>query len=114
MPVPMYPKKKRRRGYNQAEVFAKALGRELGIPVESGLLKRVRNTAPQKELSDTQRQKNLKNAFQLVPDVVKYNHILLVDDIYTTGSTMDEASKALLSGGVERVCYVCISIGAGF
>lgn len=114
VPVPMYPKKKRRRGYNQAEVFARALGRELGIPVESGLLKRIRNTVPQKELSDAQRQKNLKNAFQLVPDVVKYSHILLVDDIYTTGSTMDEAAKALLSGGAERVCYVCISIGAGF
>ena len=82
--------------------------------MESGLLKRIRNTVPQKELSDAQRQKNLKNAFQLVPDVVKYSHILLVDDIYTTGSTMDEAAKALLSGGAERVCYVCISIGAGF
>ncbi len=107
-------KKQKKRGYNQAEVFARALGRETGLPVEGRLLVRNRDTVPQKELNDRQRRQNLKNAFQLVPDIVKYRKILLVDDIYTTGSTMDEAAKTLLAAGAEQVYYICVSIGAGF
>lgn len=114
VPVPMYLGKKRRRGYNQAEVFARALGREMGLPVDAGLVKRVRNTTPQKELSDKERQRNLKNAFQLTQDIVKYTRILLVDDIYTTGNTMDAVATILLSGGAVDVYSICISIGAGF
>lgn len=114
VPIPMYQGKKRRRGYNQAEVFARALGKEIGIPVDAGLVKRVRNTTPQKELSDKERQRNLKNAFQLTQDIVEYTHILLVDDIYTTGSTMDAVAATLLSGGAVDVYYICISIGTGF
>lgn len=114
VPIPMYRKKQKKRGYNQAEVFARALGRETGLPVEGRLLVRNRDTVPQKELNDRQRRQNLKNAFQLVPDIVKYRKILLVDDIYTTGSTMDEAAKTLLAAGAEQVYYICVSIGAGF
>lgn len=114
VPVPMYSGKKRRRGYNQAEVFARALGRELGMPVDTRLVKRVRNTVPQKELNDRERRDNLKNAFQLVPNIVKYNQILLVDDIYTTGSTMDAVTETLLFAGVKNVYFICISIGAGY
>lgn len=114
VPIPMYRKKQKKRGYNQAEVFARALGRETGLPVEGRLLVRSRDTVPQKELNDRQRRQNLKNAFQLVPDIVKYRKILLVDDIYTTGSTMDEAAKTLLAAGAEQVYYICVSIGAGF
>lgn len=114
VPVPMYIGKKRRRGYNQAEVFARALGKEMGIPVDAKLVKRVRNTTPQKELSNKERQRNLKKAFQLTQDIVKYSKILLVDDIYTTGSTMDAVADTLLSGGAVDIYYICISIGAGF
>lgn len=114
VPIPMYLWKKRRRGYNQAEVFASALGRELGLPVEKNLIRRVRNTVPQKKLNDKERIRNLKNAFQLVPDIVKYNQILLIDDIYTTGSTMDAVAGTLLCGGAKNIYFICISIGAGF
>lgn len=114
VPIPMYPGKKRRRGYNQAEVFARALGRELDLPVEQGLVRRVKNTVPQKELDDRERKRNLKNAFQLVPDIVKYSQILLVDDIYTTGSTVDAVAEVLLAGGAQGIYYICISIGTGF
>lgn len=114
VPIPMYQGKKRRRGYNQAEVFAKALGRELGMPVDTGLVRRVRDTTPQKELNDKERRCNLKNAFQLVPNIVKYKEILLVDDIYTTGSTMDAVAEVLLSAGVKNIYYICISIGIGY
>ncbi len=114
VPVPMYAWKQRRRGYNQAEVFARALGRELDLPVDAGIVRRIRNTVPQKELNDRQRRKNLKNAFQLNKDVVKYSQILLVDDIYTTGSTVDAVAETLLSGGATHIYCLCISIGAGF
>lgn len=114
VPIPMYAGKKRQRGYNQAEAFAKELGRRLDIPVDGKVVKRVRNTVPQKELNDKQRIHNLKNAFQLVPDVVKYKEILLVDDIYTTGSTMDAVAEVLLAAGVQNIYYICISIGIGF
>ena len=114
VPVPMYRWKKRRRGYNQAETFARALGGELGLPVDAGLVRRVRNTVPQKELNGGQRAANLKNAFQLAADIVKYKKILLVDDIYTTGTTIDTVSEVLLKGGAERIYYICVSIGAGF
>lgn len=114
VPVPIYEKKQRRRGYNQAEVFARALGRELDIPVDAGLVRRVRNTTPQKELNDKERKANLKNAFQLSCNIVKYKQILLVDDIYTTGSTMDAVAEVLQSGENTRIYYICISIGSGF
>ena len=60
------------------------------------------------------RKANLKNAFQLAADIVKYKKILLVDDIYTTGTTIDTVSEVLLKGGAERIYYICVSIGAGF
>ena len=114
IPIPMYQAKKRRRGYNQAEVFATALGRELAMPVDTKVVKRIRNTVPQKELNDWERRHNLKNAFQLVSDIVRYKEILLVDDIYTTGSTIDAVAEVLLSGGAKNVYYICVSIGTGY
>lgn len=114
VPIPMYLWKKRRRGYNQAEVFAVRLGKKLRIPVEQGLVKRIRNTTPQKELNDIQRKENLKKAFKIVPNIVKYKKILLVDDIYTTGSTMDAVTQVLLEAGVKEVYFICICIGNGF
>ena len=93
VPVPMYIWKKRRRGYNQAEVFANRLGQLLSLPVECNLVKRIRNTRPQKELNDVGRKENLKKAFKIVPNIVKYKKILLIDDIYTTGSTIDAVAE---------------------
>ena len=60
IPIPMYSRKKRLRGYNQAEVFARELGRKAGILVDEHLVRRVRNTIPQKELNESQRHRNLK------------------------------------------------------
>lgn len=98
----------------QAEVFARELGRKAGILVDEHLVRRVRNTIPQKELNESQRHRNLKNAFQLTADIVEYKRVVLVDDIYTTGSTMDEVSKVLKASGVENIYYICISIGEGY
>ena len=113
IPVPLYSGKRRRRGYNQAEVFAKCLAVQTGIPVVNKIIKRVRNTTPQKELNDRQRKDNLKGAFQVITNIVKYNKILLVDDIYTTGATVDAAAEALKNAGVAEVYVLCICIGEG-
>lgn len=114
VPIPMYRGKQRRRGYNQAEVFAEELGRRLQLPVEKKIVQRVRDTTPQKNLNEKERKDNLKNAFQFTDNIVKYKRVLLVDDIYTTGSTIDAVAEVLISGGVRDICYICISIGVGF
>lgn len=114
VPVPMFRAKKRQRGYNQAEVFAYALGRELTLPVERKLIYRVRNTAPQKALNDRQRKDNLKRAFQVRPNIVEYRKILLVDDIYTTGATVNAVAEALKLAGVSEVYVLSICIGDGY
>ena len=114
LPVPMYRKKEKKRGYNQAAVFAERLGETAGIPVKYDLIQRVRNTTPQKELNDTERKKNLKEAFAVTGQNIPYNRILLVDDIYTTGSTVDAIAEVLRGVGVREIYFLCISIGAGF
>ena len=111
VPVPMYKGKQRVRGYNQAEVFAKALSELLNIPAESQLIQRIRDTRPQKELNDVQRKNNLKNAFQMKENIVQYRHILVVDDIYTTGSTAQAVAEELIKTGVSRVYMMSICIG---
>lgn len=114
VPIPMYVWKKRKRGYNQAEVFAKRLSAESGVPLESKMVCRIRDTVPQKELNDVQRKNNLKNAFKINRNIVKYRKILLVDDIYTTGSTMDAVAELLRQAGVKEVYCICICIGNGY
>lgn len=113
IPIPLYKKKQRVRGFNQAGLLADHLGRILGIPVEDGLLERVRNTVPQKELNRKERQNNLKKAFKIVQNDVKLRKVLLVDDIYTTGSTIDAAASALLDAGAREVYFVTLCIGRG-
>lgn len=112
VPVPMFAKKKRKRGYNQAEVFAKELSKVLHIPCRTNLIQRVRNTRPMKELDDEKREKNLQNAFQIHQFVVQYKKVLLVDDIYTTGITEDVISALLQKAGVSEVYVLNICIVA--
>ena len=90
IPVPLHAGRYRKRGYNQAALVAHRLGRLMNIPVDETLLVRTKNTLPQKALNDRERSKNIKNAFHTATDIVKYKRILLVDDIYTTGATLDE------------------------
>lgn len=114
IPVPLHPKRKRRRGFNQAGLIAEGLGKKLGIPVYGRLLVRVKKTRPQKELSRQERRSNLKNAFQAVQNDVRLRKVILVDDIYTTGSTIDAAAEVLLALGVEKVYFLSICIGRGY
>lgn len=111
MPIPLHPRRLEKRGYNQAGVLAEALGKKLGIPVDEKNLKRRKNTKPQKELNHRERQKNMKNAF-IVRKKLKEENILLVDDIYTTGSTIEEAAKELKKAGAQNIFFLTIAIGA--
>ena len=114
VPVPMYKKKKIKRGYNQAEVLAGKLSEKLGIPMDTDIIYRVRNTIPQKELKDEERKNNIKNAFQIRKNGLKYSKIVLVDDIYTTGTTIDECAGEFLQAGVNQVYFITACIGKGF
>ncbi len=112
VPVPMYKGKQRKRGYNQAEEFALALGRASGINVDSKLLIRSKDTVPMKTLSKQQRYENLKKAFVVNKKRQKYKRVLVVDDIFTTGSTIDACAKVLRQNGVEIVYGLCIASGS--
>lgn len=113
VPIPMYPGKQRRRGYNQAALLAQALGREMDIAVYPDLVVRNRNTRPLKELNCEERLNNLKRAFNLGQNGVKLKTIILIDDIYTTGSTMDQVSAVLLPGVCQKIFFAALAIGAG-
>lgn len=114
VPVPLHKKKLSKRGYNQAACLARVLGKNMQLPVDEKLVKRVRNTAPMKRLNPAERQNNLKKAFNIGRNDVKlYDRIILVDDIYTTGTTLDEIAALLKSHGVSEVYCVTLACGAG-
>ena len=113
IPVPIHNKRRIKRGYNQAELIAVELGKRLNIYVDSKYLFRVSNTRPMKELDKTNRKKNVEKAFKIYKNVVKYKKIILVDDIYTTGSTLDACSKVLLEAGASEIYFISLSVGQG-
>ena len=114
MPVPLHFRRKRKRGYNQARILAELIGTGTGIAVDSRHLIRRKYTNPQKILGHRQRKKNLKNAFAVKKDFVPVKTVLLIDDIYTTGSTIDAAAYVLKQRGVVNVYFLTISIGQGY
>ena len=114
VPVPLHYKRKRHRGYNQAELLAEAIGRAWNIPVKSNLVVRCKNTMPLKQFNPSQRQNNLKKAFKLAQNDVKLKTIIIVDDIYTTGSTIDSVARVFLQAGVHKVFFVTLAVGKGF
>lgn len=113
IPVPVHRKKLRMRGYNQAQVLGRRLSEKSGIPMLTDLVIRTRNTLPQKELDRQQRKRNLQNAFALKkPDrMFPWKRVLLVDDIYTTGSTVDALAVLLKEAGAEHVFFVAAALG---
>lgn len=119
VPVPIHKSKYRDRGYNQAEILAAGIGSELNIPVIPDLLIRNRKTLPQKQLSDKERLRNLREAFEFNKAYGqnyhrKLNSLLLVDDIYTTGSTIEACTNVLKQNGISHVYFITLCIGKGF
>lgn len=112
VPVPVHASRLKTRGFNQAAVLAEKLSAELGIPWEE-LLIRVKKTDPQKSLGSAERLKNLRGAFEAEQEAGKWERVLLVDDIYTTGSTAEICSRALLKTRVKQVFVFAVCIGHG-
>lgn len=114
VPIPLSRQRMRQRGFNQAELIARELSVQSKIPEYGKLLVRVRDTRAQKELNDKERKNNLKKAFKTMSNKVQLYHILLIDDIYTTGSTMNEAAEELKRAGAKEVYCLSVSIGRGY
>ena len=116
IPVPIHHSRRRQRGYNQAELLARDLSVLLGIPCFSHLLLRCIDTPPQKQFRPQARLNNLQGAFAVhpayLPLLPRLSSVVLVDDIYTTGATMESCARILLTAGVRQVfvCSVCIGI----
>ena len=104
VPVPLSKERLRQRGYNQSELIAKLVAKEFGVPCISNVLIRKRNTQQQSMLHKGQRSKNVRGAFALQnSDTLCGMHVLLVDDIFTTGATMREAAKTLSSSAASVI-----------
>ena len=111
VPVPLHPSKKRRRGYNQAELLAKRIGERLDIPVRPGAVRRVRRTVPMKSLSAASRAVNLTGA--IAPgETAGLRRAVIIDDIYTTGATAEAVASVLKNAGVGKVFVVTMAAGS--
>lgn len=108
--VPLHYSKMRKRGYNQSELIARHISKKFSIPYVDAL-KRIKKTAKQSEQSKVERRKNLKHAFVMKKNAEKIinSTVLLVDDIYTTGSTVEECSKVLMNFGASKVYVITVA-----
>jgi len=104
-PIPLHPIKMRERGYNQSDLISTGLKKVLEIPVNTGILRRVKNTQTQTKLNANERKENMESAF----GIGKYFNrneietVFLVDDVFTTGSTMNAAAKVLRENGIRKI-----------
>lgn len=113
IPVPLFHKKFKERGYNQSEELAKELSKVLEVPVNSDILIKTRQTESQMKLKKEEREKNLAGAFTIKnsdrSNLSLFEKIFLVDDVYTTGSTMEECAKVLCQAGAKSVWGITIA-----
>jgi len=104
IPVPLHPQRLRERGFNQALLLAKELSRRTDIPYFKTILKKKRPTLAQVNLSGVEREKGVRGAFHVIEkEELLEKSVLLVDDVYTTGATVNECSKVLVRGGARKV-----------
>jgi len=112
VPVPLHHVRRRDRGYNQSAVLARELGRRIGCKTSSGMLRRIRPTTTQTHLTASQRLSNVKNAFQFRKEkCLAGQRVLLVDDVMTTGATVNACAKALKQGGAASVHVLTVARG---
>lgn len=109
VPVPLHPQRLRERGFNQAEVLARQLATLTRRPVTSHLLTRTRATTRQQTLDADTRKGNLQGAFSINKAIVPPAHVILIDDVITTGSTIQEIAVTLKAAGVRRIDAWCIA-----
>jgi ComF family protein len=110
LPVPLHPRRRRERGFNQSLLLARRVGRAWGLPVRSDILRRTAATSPQTDLSAQARRANVRGAFLLRrPELVAGRHVVLVDDILTTGATAGECARVLREAGAATVGVLTVA-----
>ncbi len=110
IPVPLHIKRLRERGFNQSLLLAQKLGKKYRLPVSFSLLKRRKFTLTQTGLNKKERGKNIKGAFAVLDrQKVSGKNIILIDDVYTTGATINECAKVLLKAGAEQVAVLTLA-----
>ena len=102
LPVPLHPRRLRERGFNQAEMLAHAIGKQLGLRVRNDVLERTRDTAVQSNMSAAARRRNVRNAFSVTTRNVP-GQVIVIDDVITTGSTTNEIARLLRKAGVAEI-----------
>ena len=111
IPVPMHPKRLRLRGFNQAAILTQLIARTLKLPYDLTSCQKKVNTTPQASLDGEQRQKNLRKTFYIKP--LPYDHVAVIDDLLTTGSTANELAVTLKNSGIKRVDIWCCARATG-
>ncbi|GAB4375543.1 MAG: hypothetical protein Kow0042_21070 [Calditrichia bacterium] len=110
IPVPLHPVREKERGYNQSYHIARGLFSQSGLPIHQNLLRRIRHTRSQTELNREERRNNVDQAFQVVHDPeIKGKTIALIDDVVTTGATLNECARVLKLAGARRVLGFTLS-----
>jgi len=113
MPVPLHAKRLRERGFNQSLLLARHVSEQLNAELDFLTLRRIRYTSPQTGLGKDERRKNVRRAFEIInPEAVKGKTVLLVDDVFTTGNTLNECARALKKSDCNKVfCLVLARAG---
>lgn len=110
IPVPLHIRRLRERGFNQALLLVKELNKRLGIPYAERALKKVKDTPVQSALKKKKRRENLRGAFEVQDQsAIEGKAVVLVDDVYTTGATVNECSRTLLKAGAARVAVLTVA-----
>lgn len=104
VPVPLHSARLRERGFNQSEVLGRLFSRHIGLPCDAGILERVRYTEQQAKLNAEERRRNVQGAFRVRSrESLMHRHLVLVDDVLTTGSTLNECARVLVEAGASRI-----------
>lgn len=111
VPVPLSKTRLRKRGYNQATLLAKILSENLKLPVVDNALIRIKDAPPQAEVRDWETRKtNIQNSFSVADSaLIKNKNVILVDDVFTSGATLNEAAKTLKSAGVKQILALVVA-----
>lgn len=110
LPVPIHKKRKAKRGYNQSELIAEEIAKNINVEYSNNVLIKTRDTVPQSTLNQHQRMSNVLGIYEVINSQIIVNkNILLIDDIYTTGSTVNECSKVLKQNGAKLVDVLTIA-----
>ncbi|ESP62901.1 Competence protein F, phosphoribosyltransferase domain, protein YhgH [Smithella sp. ME-1] len=110
IPVPLHIKRLRERGFNQSLILARAIGKKRQIPVNFSLLKRRKFTTTQTGSNRNERKQNIKGAFEVSDkNKIKGENVILIDDVYTTGATVNECAKTLIEAGVRKISALTLA-----